>query len=189
MASFTVIYDACVLYPAPLRDLLIRIARSGIVRACWSDRILDEMVTAILRNRPELKADDLDRTRRLMTSAVEDSIVSGYEPLIPAIELPDPKDCHVVAAAIRASAQAIVTFNLRDFPDHDLERWNIEAKHPDEFVLDSIDIAPGVVVQCATEQAAALRNPPCAVEDVLDRLREGGLVRSVAALRDLVEPP
>ena len=131
MASFTVIYDACVLYPAPLRDLLIRIARSGIVRARWSDQILDEMVTAILRNRPDLKAGDLDRTRRLMTSAVEDSIVARYEPLIPAIDLPDPKDCHVVAAAIRASAQAIVTFNLRDFPDHDLERWNIEAKHPE----------------------------------------------------------
>lgn len=186
MASFTVVYDACVLYPAPLRDLLLRIALSGVVRARWSDRILDEMTTAILRSRPELDAAGLARTRELMCRAIPDCLVTGFESLIPGITLPDPDDAHVVAAAIRAGAQAVVTFNLKDFPNQHLEGWNMEAKHPDEFVLDSIDLAPGLIVQCVTEQAAGLQNPPQTVDEVLETLRCGGLVQSVAALRDLL---
>lgn len=186
MASFTVVYDACVLYPAPLRDLLMRIAIAGVVRARWTEQILDEMVAAILSQRADLDRRSLDRTRDRMCTAVPDCLITGFEGLIPSVSLPDANDAHVVAAAIRAGAQAIVTFNLRDFPDHDLERWNMEAKHPDEFVLDSIDLAPGVIVQCVTEQAAALTNPAQTTEDVLETLRCGGLVRSVAALRDLM---
>ena len=66
----------------------------------------------------------------------------------------------MLVGAIRAHAQAIVTFNLKDFPDHVLARYDMEPKHPDELVLDSIDLAPGAVVQCVTAQAAALRLPP-----------------------------
>lgn len=186
MASFVVIYDACVLHPAPLRDLLIRIAVSGIVRARWSEQILREMSDSVLRNRPDLDPASLTRTKDLMCRAVPDCMISGFERLVPSITLPDAKDAHVVAAAIRAGAQAIVTFNLRDFPDHDLEGWNIEAKHPDEFVLDTIDLAPGLVVKCVTEQAADLKNPQQTAEEVLETLRNGGLVRSVAALRNLM---
>lgn len=186
MASFTVIYDACVLYPAPLRDLLIRIAAAGVVRARWSDRILDEMTDAILAKRPDLDPAALARTRSRMRDAVPDCLVTNFDSLLPGIALPDPDDAHVVAAAIKAGAQAIVTFNLKDFPDHDLEGWNIEAKHPDEFVLDSIDLAPGVIVRCVTEQAAALKNPSQTVDEVLETLRCLGLVSSVAALRDLM---
>jgi predicted nucleic acid-binding protein len=186
VASFTVVYDACALYPAPLRDLLLRIAISGVVRARWSEDILDEMTRAILRQRSDLDAQQLARTRERMCDAVPDCLITGYEKLTPGITLPDPDDAHVVAAAIRAGAQAIVTFNLRDFPDHDLEGGNIEAKHPDEFVLDSIHLAPGAIIQIITEQAAALKNPPQTVDDVLETLRCNGLVRSVAALRDLM---
>jgi predicted nucleic acid-binding protein len=188
LASFTVVYDACVLYPAPLRDLLIRLGGSGIVRARWSEEILDEMVGSILKNRNDLQPEMLARTRSLMCDAVPDCLVTDYKNLIEAIELPDPDDRHVVAAAIKVGAQAIVTYNLKDFPDHELERWNIEAKHPDEFVMESIDIAPGIVVQCLTEQAASLKNPPQSVNDVLERLREAQLVRSVAAFRNLLQP-
>jgi predicted nucleic acid-binding protein len=44
-----------------------------------------------------------------MNAAVRDCLVTGYEPLIGAVELPDPDDRHVLAAAIRARAQVIVT--------------------------------------------------------------------------------
>jgi hypothetical protein len=186
VASFTVVYDACVLYPAPLRDLLIRIGSSGIVRARWSSEILDEMVAAILARRPELQPDNLTRTRELMCEAVPDCLVERYESLIETIDLPDAGDRHVVAAAIRCGAQAIVTFNLKDFPDHVLARWDIEAKHPDEFVMESIDISPAVVVRCLTEQALALRNPPQSVEAVLTTLGKSELVQSCARLRDLL---
>lgn len=187
--AFVVVYDACVLYPAPLRDLLIRIANAGIVRARWTDHILDECFRSILKQRPDLAPASLDRTRQLMNDAVPDCLVVEYESLIEGLTLPDLDDRHVLAAAIRANAQAIVTFNLDDFPAGTLGRYDIEAKHPDDFVLDSIDLAQAAVVRCITEQAAELRNPPQSVPQVLDTLRAQGLAQSVARLRELVGPP
>jgi hypothetical protein len=181
------VYDACVLHPAPVRDLLIRVAESGIVRGRWTDQILDEMVRSILRQRPDLQPEHLARTRSLMCQAVPDCLVERYESLIDGLDLPDLDDRHVLAAAIRCGAQGIVTYNLGDFPDHLLARWDVEPKHPDEFVMESIDIAPGVVVRCLTQQADSLRNPPRRIEDVLAALEQpGGLVRSCARLRDLI---
>lgn len=186
--AFVVVYDACVLHPAPLRDLLVRIALSGVVRARWTERILDECFDSIRARRPDLSVESLARTRALMCAAVPDCLVTRYEGLEEGLDLPDPKDRHVLAAAIRAGAQAIVTSNLRDFPDHVLERYDIEAKHPDEFVVDSIDIAPAVVVRCIAEQARDCRNPPRIVADILATLRDIGLVRSVARLNELQGP-
>jgi predicted nucleic acid-binding protein len=156
--AFIVVYDACVLYLAPLRDLLLRIANTGVVRARWSMQILDECFRSIRQQRPDLPAGALDRTRALMVEAVPDCLVTGYEHLVESLDLPDPDDRHVLAAAIRANAQAIITFNLKDFPDHVLARYDMEPKHPDEFVLDSIDLAPGAVAKCVTDQAAALQS-------------------------------
>jgi len=184
--AFVVLYDACVLYPAPLRDLLIRLANTGIVRGRWSATILDECFRNILANRPDLRPDALDRTRELMRQAVPDCMVSGFEDLIEALELPDPDDRHVLAAAIRAGAQAIVTFNLADFPSEKLASYNIEAKHPDDFVLDAIDLAPGLVTAVVSQQAKALKSPPRSVGELLDTLRDQRLVRSVAKLRELL---
>lgn len=191
--AFVVVYDACVLYPASVRDLLIRIANTGVVRARWSDRILDECFQSIEKNQPHIPSTALDRTRRLMGEAVPDCLVRGYEEFEPGLDLPDADDRHVLAAAIRAGAQAIVTYNLRDFPDHVLERYDIESKHPDEFVLGTIDLAPGAVLQCVRDQATSYRKPPMSVPELLDTLRRRELVRSVARLRDLLggagEPP
>ena len=187
--AFVVVYDACVLYSAPVRDLLIRIANAGIVRARRTERILDECFRNILRQRPDLAPAALDRTRHLMNDAVPDCLVLGYEPLVEGLALPDPDDRHVLAAAIRANAQAIVTFNLADFPAETLGPYDIEAKHPDDFVLDSIDLAQATVVRCVTEQAAELRNPPTTVPQLLDTLRAQGLAQSVARLRELLGPP
>jgi hypothetical protein len=178
--AFTVVYDACVLYPAPLRDLLIRVAARGLVRARWTDRILDESFRNILANRPDLTKDALARTRELMNLAVRDVLVTGYEGLIGEFDLPDADDRHVLAAAIRAGAQVIVTANLEDFPEAALSPYSIEAQHPDTFVLHLIDLAPGAVCSVVSEQAAALKNPPRSLGDVLDALRGNGLAQSVA---------
>jgi len=183
--AFTVVYDACVLYPAPLRDLLIRIANTGLVRARWTDRILDECFENILEQRPDLKPKALARTRELMTEAIPDCLVNGYEELIEGIDLPDPDDRHVVAAAIRCGAQVIVTFNLDDFPTDQLSRYNLEPQHPDDFVLGSIDLSPGTMVRVVEEQITGLRNPPVDLPTLLDTLRRAGLVQTVARLREL----
>ena len=184
--AFVVVYDACVLYPMSVRDLLLRIANTGVVRARYSERILDECFRNIRKNLPHIPEPAIERTRRHMIDGVPDCLVSGYEDLESGLDLPDPDDRHVLAAAIRAGAQAIVTYNLRDFPDHVLERYDIESKHPDEFVLDTIDLAPGAVVQCVTDQATSYRRPPMSVPEMLDTLRRRELVRSVAKLRDLL---
>ena len=183
--AFVVLYDACVLHPAPLRDLLVRLANTGVVRARWSAAILDDCFRKILEHRRDLRPGSLQRTRELMTRAVPDCMVTGYEGLIESIVLPDPDDRHVLAAAIHAGAQAIVTFNLDDFPAARLEPYNVEAKHPDDFVVDTLDLAPGAVARVLAEQAAPLENPPRSVAELLDTLRDQGLIRSVAKLREL----
>jgi predicted nucleic acid-binding protein len=113
--AFTVVYDANVLYPNTLRDLLVRISQAGLVQAKWTNEILDEMLRALSRNRPDIPPDKLDRLRQLMNEAVRDCLVSGYEPLIEGLKLPDPADRHVLAAAIKAGAQVSVTSNLKHF--------------------------------------------------------------------------
>lgn len=182
---FAVVYDACVLHPAPLRDLLLRVARAGIVQARWSPTILDECFSSIARERPDLDPKRLERTRELMEIALPAAMVHEYESLIDAISLPDIDDRHVAAAAVRAGAQAIITFNLKDFPAAALARYGIDAKHPDDFVLDCLDLAPALVANCIREQASALRNPQRSIADVLADLRNGGLVQSVARLNEL----
>lgn len=94
----------------------------------------------------------------------------GYEGLIDGLTLPDPDDRHVLAAAIRAGAQVVVTFNLKDFPEDVLAAYGIEAKHPDEFIIDQIGLAPGAVVNVVVEQAQSLKNPPRMVPELLDTL-------------------
>jgi len=181
--AFTVVYDADVLHPASLRDLLVRLATTNLFRARWTDATLDEMVKSVLDKNPDLSAGQLDRTRALMVKAVPDCMVTGFEPLIPSIELPDPDDRHVVAAAVRCNAGVIVTSNVRDFPDDALAPFNIEAQSPDIFVLHLLELEPGTVVSTIARQAAGLRRPPQTYEQLLDRLGTVGLSRSVALMR------
>src|SRR5580700_413996 len=109
------ILDACVLYPAPLRDFFMRLAVK-LYQPKWTDTIHEEWIESILANRPDLTRAQLTRTRELMNQHGGACIVSGYESLISNLELPDPNDRHVLAAAIAAPARIIVTFNLSDFP-------------------------------------------------------------------------
>ncbi|WP_258947517.1 PIN domain-containing protein [Lentzea californiensis] len=117
--------------------------------------------------------------------AVRDCLVSGYEPLIPMLDLPDPDDRHVLAAAIRTRAQVIVTDNLKDFPEEAFYPWDIEPKSADDFVSDQIGLDAKVVWSCVQQIANSWRNPPGTLGDVLASLERCGLVRSVAALRAL----
>lgn len=181
--SFVVVYDANVLYPSTLRDLLIRVAQAGLVQAKWTDQILDEVFDNLATNRPDLDAQKLARTRELMNRAVRDCLVTGYEPLIDAIDLPDPDDRHVLAAAIKARAQVIVTHNLKDFPSTVLDRWDMEAKSPDDFMLDQIDLDRDVVYGSVQRIADSRGHPPSTIADVFAMLERDGLVESVAALR------
>ena len=106
---FTVVFDAYVLYPAPVRDLLMEIAIAGLVAAKWSEDIHDEWLQNLAENRPDISREKLERTKELMDEAVPDAIVRNYEPLIECLELPDPNDRHVLAEAIKSGAQTVMT--------------------------------------------------------------------------------
>lgn len=120
-----------------------------------------------------------------MNIAMEDALVTGYESLIDDLVLPDPDDRHVLAAAIRAGAQVIVTANLKDFPAAVLAPLGVATMRPDEFVTELIDLAPEVMVEVIVEQAASLRSPTPSVEQLLGTLRDNGLARAVARLRTM----
>lgn len=141
----------------------------------------------VLKDRPDLKREQLQRTRELMNAHVRDSLVTGYEALIDGLELPDPDDRHVLAAAIRTRASVIVTFNLKDFPNEVLEPFGIEAQHPDEFLTHLLDLAPGGVCAAVKNQRAALKNPPKSVEELLATLEQQQLPETVARLREFAE--
>ena len=183
---FVVIYDACVLYPAPLRDFLIRLACTGLFAAKWTDDIHDEWIRNLAARRPEI-AESLQRTRELMDRAVPDCLVEGYEPFVEALDLPDPDDRHVLAAAIRAGAQAIVTFNLRDFPQRCLAPFDLEALHPDVFAEQQLDLGESAVLSAAKEHRSALRNPEVGPDAYIDTLEKHGLVVTAQRLREFSE--
>lgn len=184
MASFTVIYDACVLYPASIRDLVIEIARTGLLRARWTNRIHTEWINAVTRERPDLDRTRLHRVAQLMNVAVPDCLVSGFESLEAGLtSLPDPDDRHVLAAAIYCGAQEIITFNLRDFPDIALRSYGVRAVHPDEFVEHLLDLNPEAVCEAVRRVRRRLANPPTSANELLENYERHGLAVSASVLR------
>lgn len=183
--AFTALFDACVLYPAPLRDLLMHLAGTGLFRGRWTAEINTEWMNAVLRDRPDL-AGRLDRTRTLMEEAVPDALIGGYEGLIQSLELPDPGDRHVLAAAIVGRVDVIVTRNLRDFPAATLAPFCIEAQHPDVFVRHALELDEAASLDAVRRLRAALRAPPVDVVTYLDTLSRQELPETVAFLRGRV---
>jgi hypothetical protein len=187
VATFTALFDACVLYPAPLRDLLMWLAVTDLFRAHWTDAIHDEWISNLLENRPELTKERLERTRALMNRAVPDCLVTGYEDLIAGLVLPDADDRHVLAAAIRAGAEVIVTYNLADFPKEVLAPYEIEARHPDDFIFQLLDLAPGPVCAALKKHRQSLKHPPKSVQEYLATLAQLSLPQTVTSLQGFAE--
>jgi len=178
-----VLYDACVLYPAPLRDLLMQLALADLFQARWTDAIHDEWTRNVLANRPDISPASVARCRELMDRHVPDCLVTGYESLIPTLTLPDADDRHVLAAAIRGRAELIVTFNLVDFPAAALGPHNIEAIHPDEFLGRLWAESAEGVLGAVRLHKVSLKRPPKTAAEYLATLEQCGLVETVGRLR------
>lgn len=182
MSSYTALFDANVLYPAPVRDILMQLAVTDLFRAKWTADIHEEWITALLQSQPHRRRADLERTRSLMDSAVRDCLVVGYASLIPSLSLPDPDDRHVLAAAIVGRCDVIVTRNLKDFPNAALAPYGIHAQHPDEFLSNHLNLAPGVFCDAVHKIRARLKNPALSVAEYLDILKQQGLVATATEL-------
>ena len=184
MASFTVIYDACLLYPASVRDLVVELARTGLFRAKWTTRIHAEWINAVIRDRPDLDRSRLERAAELMDRAIPDSLVAGFEQLETGLAaLPDSDDRHVLAAAIHCGAQEIVTFNLRDFPEAVLHPYGIRAIHPDVFVEHLLDLNLEAGCEAVRRIRRRLVNPPVTAQQILEGYESNGLAVSASILR------
>ena len=183
MRGPTVFLDANVLYPAALRDLFMRLALQKLYRPRWSNLVHEEWIAAVLRNFPDITRQQLERTRELMNLHAKDSLVTEFEYRIELLELPDPDDRHVLAAAIHAQANIIVTQNLKDFPQSALTPHGIEPQHPDTFIRHLLQHDPGAVVAAAQQQRANLQNPPRTVAEYLNSLERQGLTQTIALLR------
>ncbi len=181
-SAYTALFDACVFYPAPLRDLLVELATTGLFRAKWTNEIHEEWIQSLLIKRRDLNAEKLYRTRDNMNEAVLDCLVNGYQNLVPALNLPDPNDRHVLAAAILSRSDAIVTINLKDFPLEELELYNIEPIHPDEFMYNQFHLNQSIVITAAYKCRQRLTNPAKTPEEFLDSLARIGLPKIVAEL-------
>ena len=177
MDPLIVVYDACALFSAFLRDFLVRLAihgqREGVLRAKWTGRIHREWIRAVLRDRPEIPREKLLKTRRLMDQHVRGCRVRGYQRWEQRLTLPDPNDRHVLAAALACVADAIVTFNVKDFPSHALSPFGVAVVVPDTLVRQFME--RGIVVTTAAEHRASLKRPPLSPAEYLDVLRRNGL--------------
>jgi hypothetical protein len=162
---------------------MLELAGSGIFRARWTDMIHDEWIGNLLEKRPDLRPSQLARTRRMMNAAVMGCLVEGFEDLIPNLALPDKDDRHVLAAAIQCGADAIVTFNTKDFPRDVAARYGLEILHPDDFLHQQFDLDTAAVVVAASNCRSRLRSPPKTATDYLQTLEAQGLPLLVAELR------
>lgn len=182
-----VLYDSSVLYPAPLRDLLMHLALTNLFKARWTDTIHDEWMRNVLKNRPDLSRERLERTRQRMDKNVPDALVTRYKELIPSLKLPDPDDRHVLAAAIRAKADTIVTMNLRHFPKASLELYDMKAQHPDDFVMRLVGLNANAVFQAIMVQQQSLTKPAKTMTEFLGTLEQQGLKKVTAWLRNVLQ--
>ena len=169
-----------------LRNALLWLTLTDLFKARWTDQIHNEWIRNVSKNRG-IDKKVLERTRDLMDANVRDCKVYGYDYLIPSLSLPDENDRHVLAAAIRSSSDAIVTSNLKDFPSSELQKYNIEAIHPDDFILYQFDFDAGAVIKAFRNQRASLRNPPFDQGQFLDCLSKQQLPQTVSELRKYME--
>jgi hypothetical protein len=182
---YAAMLDACVLVPNALCDSLLRLAEAGFYRPLWSDRVLDEVFDAVCRIHPEIDPARIRHRLDSMSAAFTDARVTGWEALAAGLDLPDADDRHVLAAAIAGGGQSLVTFNLKDFPVESMATTGIEVRHPDEFLLDQLDLLPSVALEVLVRQADDMHKPTTDLAGLLNRLERCGVPDFAEAVRRL----
>ncbi len=172
MALYTALFDACVLYSMPVADIVMELAATGLYRARWSEQIHDEWIRNVAKDRSDIPEEALRRRRAAMDKAIPQALVAGFEGLIDCLDLPDPDDRHVLAAAIVGRADVIVTFNLKDFPPEKLAPYDVEVQHPDEFLNHQRTLDEPRFLKCIKEIRGRLSKPKYEAPAYIDHLRK-----------------
>jgi hypothetical protein len=181
---FAVVLDACTMFPMLVRDVLLTMAAHEFFSPKWSPRIEDEWTRNLVarmteRDGSEVARGKVARIAAAMAAAFPDALVPTNIPESPVLNPVDAKDRHVVMTALAAQADAIVTFNTTDFAVPYLrDQLQIEVIHPDDFVMDLVDLNEKRAVAALRELRTRKRNPPLARDELIQRLRVGGLVQS-----------
>ncbi len=143
---------------------------AGAARICWSAKIEAEWTRNVITKRPDLEPSRILRTAKRMNEAIPDALIQDFEAIETRLELPDFDDRHVLAAAIKANADVIITKNLRDFPLGILAQYDIKALHPDEFVFERLQLEPLLIILAIKTLQLSLKNPPKTILEVLNTL-------------------
>jgi predicted nucleic acid-binding protein len=180
--AFRVLYDANAIFGALQRSILVRV---GVVQARFNlrvlltERIIDEMIDQVSATYPDFSASQGAGLKEAIIAAIPDCLVTGFEYAIDAAEIADPDDRHVIAAAIHADAQTIVT-NDQDFAPDVLRPHAIDRQSPDDFLTDLFDLDQAAMRQVVSDEAATR---DLAFEEVVELLEQRGLIRFAQHLR------
>ena len=172
-----VIFDACILYPFHLRNIVVQIAVDRLVDARWTDEIYDEWIRNLAANVPAIPIERLQITRRLMSDALPYAMVAGYQGHIQAVTLPDLDDRHVVAAGIAGGASVVLTWNLRDFPVRELKKHGLRRKTPDALLVDLYDKVPDLTLASLANARRNLSKTRVSASDFVDILKNQKLIQ------------
>ena len=181
---FTCVLDTNIIYPIEIRDLLFWFAHFELFTPKWSSHIFDEWEDVMQRKGIDL--DEVKKRSGVANLAFPDALVENYESLIEGLTLPDEKDCHVLAAAIKTNANVIVTNNLKDFPQEYLATFGLRAKSADDFITDIIDLNHEKATEAFRKLVLNRRNPDLDEYEVLDNLRRNGLTDSANYLHSFL---
>jgi len=181
---FTCVLDTNVIMPIEIRDLLFWFAHDDLYTPKWSKHIFDEWEDVMKRK--NVSEDEIKKRIGWANQAFPEAMVENYEILIDSLILPDEKDRHVLAAAIKTNANIIVTNNLKDFPNQYLNTFGLSAKSADDFLTETIDLNPSVAVNSFRKLVMNRRNPDLDEYEVLDCLRRNGLNDTAHYLHALI---
>ena len=181
---FTCVLDTNVIYPIDIRDLLFWFAHYDLFTPKWSKHIFDEWIDVMMRK--GVSKEEVDKRVMKANIAFPDALVENYESLIDGLQLPDPKDRHVLAAAIKINANTIVTNNLKDFPKDYLSNFGLTAKSVDDFITDTIDLNQSIAIDAFKDMVLNRTNPDLDEFQILDILRRNGLKDSANYLHSLI---
>lgn len=182
--QFTCVLDTNVIYPINVRDLLFWFAYHELYTPKWSKHIFDEWKGVMLKN--EIPEDEAAKRIYKAQLAFPDALVKNYETLIEGLKLPDPKDRHVMAAAIKVNADLIITNNLKDFPEEYLSQYGLKAKSADDFITDIIDLNQETAILAFRDLVLNCTNPDLDEYQILDRFRNNGLTDSANYIHSLI---